>query len=206
MLCTSVIRRALVIAIVGLVTLVARASVASAAPPVITTQPQSQTLGVGQALELSVVATSAVAPVYQWLKNGTSINGATTSTFSIPSVGFGDAGNYQVIVENPDGKATSLVAVITVLLSIPDAGTGAGGDAGADAGGDAGTDGGSVRDAGTDSGTVRGGGTGLPAVAEGGGGFGCRRSAASGSGVAWLGTLVGLVALSLHRRRRRSQE
>jgi predicted outer membrane repeat protein len=82
-------------------------------PPVITQQPQSHTVFLGQTLTLTVVATGAQLS-YQWFKESTAIAGATSATYSKPNVTSGDAGNYHVVVTNPAGSVTSNTAVITV--------------------------------------------------------------------------------------------
>jgi hypothetical protein len=86
------------------------------AAPVITTQPRIQTAMTGNAVSFSVVATGSPAPTYQWRKNGTALGGsaATNATFTIASVQAADAGNYDVVVTNPYGVATSSVAQLTV--------------------------------------------------------------------------------------------
>ena len=82
-------------------------------PPVITQQPQTQTVFVGQTLTLKVVAAGAQLS-YQWSKESTAIVGATSATYTKANVTAADAGNYQVVVSNPAGRVTSNTAVITV--------------------------------------------------------------------------------------------
>jgi hypothetical protein len=80
---------------------------------VITTQPISQTRLVGQSAQFSVV-TAGANLIYQWRKNGTPINGATGSSYSLASVTLNDAGSYDVIVTGTCGSATSNPAILTV--------------------------------------------------------------------------------------------
>jgi hypothetical protein len=54
---------------------------------------------------------------YQWRKNTNNIGGATNSTYTIPAVSPGDAGNYSVIVTNSAGSAPSNNAVLTVTAA-----------------------------------------------------------------------------------------
>ena len=82
--------------------------------PVISAQPTGVSAILGQAAGFTVIATATPAPAYQWLKNGTNIAGATSSTFSITSVQLSDAANYSVIVSNPYGTVTSNTAKLTV--------------------------------------------------------------------------------------------
>ena len=80
--------------------------------PVIGAQPVSQTICLGNSVTFSVTASDAVN--YQWRKGGTNIPGATGSSYTIPSVSVGDAGNYRVIVYSLCGSKTSNVASLTI--------------------------------------------------------------------------------------------
>lgn len=83
--------------------------------PVITQQPQSQTVTVSQPVSFSVSASGHPAPWYQWFRNGEAINGATSATYEIASAAFADAGDYTVFVDNGVGDGVlSEVAVLTV--------------------------------------------------------------------------------------------
>jgi uncharacterized repeat protein (TIGR03803 family) len=90
-------------------------------PPVITVQPQSQTINAGATATFLVSATSPYSMVYQWQKNGTNlvdggnISGATTNTLSITSISEGDGASYSVIVSNSEGSVTSSDATLTVI-------------------------------------------------------------------------------------------
>lgn len=82
--------------------------------PTITTQPSSQTVAEGQGASFSVAASGDQPFSYQWKKNGVNIVGATSSSYSIPSVQVSDAGDYTVVVTNGGGSATSNAATLTV--------------------------------------------------------------------------------------------
>ncbi|MDP3468597.1 MAG: PKD-like domain-containing protein [Daejeonella sp.] len=82
--------------------------------PIVTTAPQSQSVCIGSSLNLSVTASSVLAPSYQWRRNGININGATLASLNIPTVDDTDAGSYDVVVNNDCGSATSAAAVITI--------------------------------------------------------------------------------------------
>jgi len=82
--------------------------------PIVTSAPQSQSVCLGSSLNLSVTASSALTPSYQWRKNEININGATLPSFSIPAVDDADAGSYDVVVSNDCGSVTSAAAVITI--------------------------------------------------------------------------------------------
>ena len=89
--------------------------------PVITTQPVSVAGVTGQALTLSVVATSSIQPVtYQWKKSGvnvvesTRIQGANSARVTFSGLELADAGDYTLEVVNEAGAVTSSTAVLTV--------------------------------------------------------------------------------------------
>jgi uncharacterized repeat protein (TIGR03803 family) len=82
-------------------------------PPTITAQPQSlMAINYWDSATFSVTATGATG--YQWEFNGTPIPGATSSTYTIPSVAETDGGDYTVVVSNSGGSVTSAVASLAV--------------------------------------------------------------------------------------------
>ena len=87
---------------------------ASTAPSV-TTQPKSQTVSVGQAATFSVVAGGTAPLTFQWLKNGSSISGATGTSYTTPAATAAESGStYQVAINNLAGHLTSAAATLTV--------------------------------------------------------------------------------------------
>jgi sugar lactone lactonase YvrE len=98
-------------------------------PPVITLQPQGQTVIPGSNVMLSVTAGSILGPTYQWYFNGTALGGATDSSLSLNSVLAANAGAYTVVVTNALGSVTSNQATLTVSTAtpVPAAGSGGGG-------------------------------------------------------------------------------
>jgi hypothetical protein len=82
--------------------------------PSITTQPTSKSVTVGQSASFTVVASGTAPLTYQWKKNNTAISGATSATYTIASVGVGDAASYTVTITNSAGSVTSNAAVLTV--------------------------------------------------------------------------------------------
>ncbi|HTL67167.1 MAG TPA: ExeM/NucH family extracellular endonuclease [Lacunisphaera sp.] len=107
-------------------TVVASAT-SSATPPSITTSPSSQTVTEGDTVHLAVVAAGDAPLTYQWRKNssplgnGGSAAGATSANLTLTGVVPGDSGNYDVVVANAAGSATSAAAALTVqpLLNAP---------------------------------------------------------------------------------------
>jgi DNA-binding beta-propeller fold protein YncE len=93
----------------------------SPAPPAITTQPQSQSVGDGATATFSVVATGTAPLVYQWKKNGVAIGGATSASYTTPVVHVADSGAvYAVSITNAAASgATSNNATLTVTAGAP---------------------------------------------------------------------------------------
>jgi len=84
-------------------------------PPAITQDPQGLTRTNGGSATFTVSATGS-ALAYQWRVNGFNISGANASTLTLPSVSPGQGGNYDVVVSNAAGTATSAAATLTVLV------------------------------------------------------------------------------------------
>ena len=84
-------------------------------PPLVTTQPLSQTNTAGTTATFTVTATGAAPLSYQWLKNTTTISGATGATLTLSSVSDGNAAAYSVVVSNAAGSVTSSNATLSVL-------------------------------------------------------------------------------------------
>jgi uncharacterized repeat protein (TIGR02543 family) len=88
--------------------------VVNLAPPVITMQPRSRTILVGEPVTFTVAAGGSAPLTYQWRKNGADIAGATAPSFSIASIQFSDAGVYTVVVSNGAGSVASDPAPLIV--------------------------------------------------------------------------------------------
>jgi hypothetical protein len=89
---------------------------AASAPPTITTQPVSQSVGIGQTATFSVVVSGGGTLSYQWQRNGVSISGATSASYTTPPATINDDGStYKVGIQNNLGGVTSNV----VTLSVP---------------------------------------------------------------------------------------
>jgi hypothetical protein len=92
------------------------AVLALGSPPVITTQPQSQSVGGGNPVTFTVAANSATPLSYQWRRNGQALAGATNATLVLDTLRAGDAGGYSVLVINAAGAVPSAVATLVVLI------------------------------------------------------------------------------------------
>jgi PKD repeat protein len=86
-------------------------------PPLILTQPTSQTVAVGTRAVFSVTATNDCGGglAYQWQHAGTNLAGVTAANFTIYNAQPYLAGAYTVVITNLGGSATSDVATLTVL-------------------------------------------------------------------------------------------
>ena len=83
-------------------------------PPVITEQPSSQTVVVGDSASFNVNATGESPFAYQWFKDNTEIVDATGNTHIIQTSTLNDAGDYKATVTNIIGTTTSNIATLTV--------------------------------------------------------------------------------------------
>ncbi|MEI7732189.1 MAG: immunoglobulin domain-containing protein [Verrucomicrobiota bacterium] len=84
-------------------------------PPVITAQPDNQTILQGTIANFNVVGTGTGLLTYQWQFNGTALSLATNSTLMLNNVQGVNVGNYSVVVSNAYGVVTSTVVTLTVL-------------------------------------------------------------------------------------------
>jgi uncharacterized protein YkwD len=106
----------------GTTTSSATALVVTAPPaaPVITTQPQPQTVVAGGNATFTAAATGTAPLTFAWSLNGTplvdgnGIQGSATSTLTLTGVQAAQAGNYTVVVTNPTATTTSTPAALVV--------------------------------------------------------------------------------------------
>ncbi|MBK7997675.1 MAG: immunoglobulin domain-containing protein [Verrucomicrobia bacterium] len=90
-----------------------------AVAPVITSQPESQTVADGTDVSFSVTATGTEPLSYRWKRGSATVAGATNATLQVSNVVPGLAGDYLVVVSNTAGAVTSVVAVLTVETVAP---------------------------------------------------------------------------------------
>jgi len=86
----------------------------AAAPPVITMQPDGQTVGAGGQADFSVTVDGTARLAYQWKRNGSAIAGATNATLTLTNLHAAQSGNYSVTITNAFGSITSSNVVLTV--------------------------------------------------------------------------------------------
>lgn len=90
----------------------ASVTITTTKPPTVTTSPLG-TQAVCEGTSILLTATSADAPTYQWLLNGTAIAGATTSSFEAKKTG-----NYQVLASNK-GLCSITTPVFKLTVNTP---------------------------------------------------------------------------------------
>lgn len=94
---------------------------------VITAQPLSQTVPLGQTATFSVTATGTAPLSYQWSENGVPISGAKSASYTTPDVALGpdgstQIGTFQVTVSNEANSVASKSATLTAGPRSPKAG------------------------------------------------------------------------------------
>jgi Zn-dependent metalloprotease len=83
--------------------------------PSITSQPANQTVAAGATATFTVTASGTAPLSYQWRKNGASVSGATSASYTTPATTTADNGaTFSVVVTNSAGSATSNNATLTV--------------------------------------------------------------------------------------------
>ena len=86
--------------------------------PEITEQPVGTVVAFGGSAELNVKAESVGAVEYQWKLNGVNLNGENSSSLTITSLKYSQAGEYTVEVSNSAGFVNSSAASIEVLTPV----------------------------------------------------------------------------------------
>ena len=89
------------------------------AAPTIVSNPVPQSLPASSNVTFSVTAAGSQPMVYQWFFSNAPISGATAAQYSLVGIQAGNSGNYQVVVSNGLGSATSTVAALTVTPLAP---------------------------------------------------------------------------------------
>ena len=83
-----------------------------ASPPVITSHPQSQTVGFNSNVTLTVTASGAPALGYRWRSNSAFLPNRTNASLTLTNFKAHFEAGYDVVVTNSDGAATSSVALL----------------------------------------------------------------------------------------------
>jgi hypothetical protein len=83
--------------------------------PTIVADPVSPTVCPGTPAVFSVSAVGPAGMSFQWMKDGSPIAGATSTSLTINSVTSNDAGSYSVVVSSPCGSVTSKSATLGLV-------------------------------------------------------------------------------------------
>ena len=84
-------------------------------PLLFTSQPQGVTVVAGRVAPFSVSVSSEATVSYQWLFNGTNVNGATGRMLTLTGVKMSQAGVYSCVASNIYGVVTSSPAALNVI-------------------------------------------------------------------------------------------
>jgi outer membrane protein assembly factor BamB len=84
-------------------------------PPLISLQPQSQTVVDGAFVSFRIQAQSRAPLTYQWFFNGTNLPGITNAAMRLAEAHPVNDGEYHVVLQNAAGAATSGLARLTVV-------------------------------------------------------------------------------------------
>jgi hypothetical protein len=91
----------------------------SSGPLTIATQPANATVIAGKTATFTVSLSDPNGASYQWSKNGSTIGGATQSSYTTPATTLSDNGAlFKVSATGPSGSATSSNALLTVVSAI----------------------------------------------------------------------------------------
>jgi hypothetical protein len=87
--------------------------------PAFLQQPSGLSVNAGTSASMSVAADGADPLGFAWFRNGNVVPGQTNATLLLPAVQSADAGAYRCVVANPFNAATSQVAILTVVETLP---------------------------------------------------------------------------------------
>jgi hypothetical protein len=109
---------------IGIDTLDFSAGLATNLAPVITTEPQSESVTNGLAASFSVTVSNLLSGTYEWFTNGVPLfdtnefSGSTNTTLAINPSMISDATTYWVVISNAYGSATSIPITLTVSAAV----------------------------------------------------------------------------------------
>ncbi|MEM7673558.1 MAG: S8 family serine peptidase [Verrucomicrobiota bacterium] len=87
--------------------------------PSILSQPESQTVSIGESVTLQVIASSESALTYTWYHEGALLRTSDTNTLLLPSITERETGTYTCTVSNPFGSVTTNIIVLSLTEQGP---------------------------------------------------------------------------------------
>jgi len=87
--------------------------------PVISVQPQSQSVAAGASVTFAVTASASPAPTYQWYFNGNPVSGAGANSLTVSNAQPASVGDYTVVVTNSVSSVTSNKATLSLQNPSP---------------------------------------------------------------------------------------
>ncbi len=100
---------------------------AASQPVAITVEPTNQVIPIGDTATFTVAATGTAPLTYQWSENGIPISGATSATYTTPTIaldssGSTSIGSFDVTIRNATSSVTSNAVTLTAGPRSPKAG------------------------------------------------------------------------------------
>lgn len=93
-------------------------AVVSGIAPTISTQPQPDTMRIGDTMTFIVIASGNPTPTYQWQKNNANISGQTSDTLILNNLTISDSGWYQVVITNSVNSIVSNSVYLTTYIPV----------------------------------------------------------------------------------------
>ena len=87
-------------------------------PPTVWQEPSDRTLPEGSTAVFNPYVTGSLPLSFQWFFNGVALNNQTNHWLALSCIQSNQAGDYQFIVSNDSGSATSRVAVVYLAVQI----------------------------------------------------------------------------------------
>ena len=86
------------------------------APVQISAIPMNMTIGPGASVQMNVTMSTGDALRYRWMFNGTNMPGQTNATLMLSAMQPMMAGDYNVVVSNPNGMVADMHAGVAMLM------------------------------------------------------------------------------------------
>lgn len=91
--------------------------------PFVVSHPTSSTVCLGETITMQVSTSDSPSLNYQWRRNAQDLPNTNSPTLTIPQCTMADAGEYDCVISNACGSATSNTATVRVLPDLRPSGT-----------------------------------------------------------------------------------